>query len=369
MSNTSTTISPSDIIQALIILPIVQKYIVVILYIFGFLGALLNIFILLQKRFRTKSCSTYFLANSMVDFCYINSFLLMGLISLFNLEIFASISSTNLWCKIGNYFYFLLPCLASTYITFASIDRFCASSFNDKLQKFNQLKISYILALIIFLIWSLFSIHILISYDRIHLTPTSPIQCTPKLDVAAIFIIIDGYFFALYNGVIIPICLIIFGLLIFRNVKIIHQRTFPQPILTTNNQRNIRITRGNQNLITMLLLQVSLTILLYIPFVVLYLYGIYNSPPQYSLSLLFYKIFSYIGTWFWFTNFCKTFYINILSSKTFRNILKRRICQLVLSTHHQNRPHQSGPATASSQSPSDWDFSSETPNNPVAIIN
>jgi len=64
MPNTSTTIISPDLIQAAIILPIMEKYITVLLYSFGFLGSLLNIFNFLQKRLRIESCSTYFLAAS-----------------------------------------------------------------------------------------------------------------------------------------------------------------------------------------------------------------------------------------------------------------------------------------------------------------
>ena len=234
MSNTSTTITSLDLIQASIILSIMEKYIIVLLYIFGFIGSLLNIFIFLQKRLRIKSCSIYFLVASMIDFCYINSFLLMQLISLFNPKVFSSINSTNIWCKFGNYFYFLLPCLASTYLTFASVDRFCASSSYNKLHKMNQLKISYILALLVFLIWSEFSLHIPISYDLIRSPRTNSTQCSPQLNVATVFIIIDGFFFALFNGIIVPSFLIIFGLLILRNVQLIHRRTIPQPVITSS---------------------------------------------------------------------------------------------------------------------------------------
>ena len=57
----------------------------------------------------------------------------------------------NIWYELVNYFFFLFPCLASTYIILASIDRYCASSLNDKLQKLNQLNISRILVLSILL--------------------------------------------------------------------------------------------------------------------------------------------------------------------------------------------------------------------------
>ncbi|CAF0976946.1 unnamed protein product [Rotaria sp. Silwood1] len=327
MSNISTN-SPNtvslDLIRASIILPIMEKYIIIFLYIIGSIGSVLNIFMFLQKRFRCKSCSTYFISTSITDFCIINTFILMQLLSLFNPTMFIIATKTNLWCKLTNYFYFLLPCLASTYITFASIDRYCASSSNNQLQKFNQLKISRILALIILFFWLIFSLHIIISYNRIQITPTSSIRCTPQLNLAGVFIFLDGFFYSIFNGIIVPLLLIIFGLLIFRNVKFISHRTYPQQ-LSINSFSH----RSNQHLITMLLFQVSITVILNIPYIVNYLYGIYNPTPSQPLYLLIYSIFNYIGRWFWFMNYCKTFYINTLSSKTFRNILKRRFVYIV----------------------------------------
>jgi len=327
MSNSSSdhqSSLSSDLIEASIILPIMEKYILMFLYIAGFIGSILNICILLENRFRIKSCSTYFLLSSITDFIIINTFLLLQIISSLNLKIVVYITTTIIWCKLGNYLFFLLPCLASSYILLASIDRFCASSFNGTLQRLNQLKISRILALIVLLFWLIFSLHIPISYNRIRITPTSSINCTPQLNLAAIFIFLDGFFYAIFNWVIVPLFLIIFGLLIFRNINFIHQRTYPQPLAI-----NIPANRNNQHLITMLLFQVSVTVILNIPYIVLYLYGIYNAPPKQLLPLLMYEIFSYLGTWFWFMNYCKNFYINTLSSKTFRNILKRRIIYLI----------------------------------------
>ncbi|UJR32957.1 hypothetical protein I4U23_020420 [Adineta vaga] len=344
-SNISTTTVSSDLIQAGRILPICEEYLIVMIYIFGFIGSLLNIFIFLQKRLRIKSCSIYFLLCSFVDFSFLNSFMLMHLISLFNLKPFSSINSTNFWCKLGNYFYFLLPCLTSTYLILTSIDRFCASSSNNKLQKLNQLKTTYLLTLFIFFIWISFALHIPIDYNLIQLSQTNNTQCTPSLNNVQLFVIIDGYFFALYNGIITPFFLVVFGLLILRNIKLIHRRTNPQlastMILEVNHQINIRLTRGNQHLITMLLVQVSLTVLLNIPYITFYLYGIYNSTPRYWLSLLIYRICTYIARWFWFMNFSKSFYVNICSSQIFRNILKRRIIQLFFFGEcHRNQVHQ-----------------------------
>ena len=341
MSNTSitttTTISP-DLLRAAIVLPIFDKYMIIIIYTSGSFGSLLNVLIFLQKRLRIKSCSVYFLLNSLIDFSFLNTFILMTLISLFNSKIFSSINSTNVWCKLGNYFYFILPCLTSTCLIFASIDRFCASSSSNRLHKINQLKISYLLAFLILFVWTIFALHTVIEYD-FRLNSADRIQCTPHIYNEQLFVIIDGYFFASFNGIVSPLILIVFGLLIVRNINHLHRRTHPQSssamLSAGNRQSNIRYTQGNQHLIRMLLFQNCLTVFLNIPYVVLYLYGIYNSKPQYWLSLLLYRIFTYIARWFWFMNFSKSFYVNILCSQTFRNVLVRRL--LYVFSSQQNR--------------------------------
>ena len=338
MSNTSSMNISIDLIRASFVLSVMEPYIYVALYIFGFIGSLLNIFVFLHKRLRMKSCSIYFLVNSIVDFSYVNFFILMQVIYFFNHQIMLTITSTNAWCKWGSYLSFLLPCLGSSYIILASIDRCCASSLKETFRKFNRLTISYILSLFVAVIWSVFSLHIPISYNRFQQTPTSPIKCTPPAHVIAVFIFINGYFFALFNGLISPILLILFGLIIFRNVQLFHRRILPQLLPAAPNST---LTQTNRHLIRMLFFQVSLTIFLYIPFIVLYLYGIHHSRPIDDLPLLFYQIFIYIARWFWALNYCKTFYVNMFFSRTFRHILRRRFLQLSISNHQPNVPDSS----------------------------
>ena len=312
-----------------IVLVNAEKYVFLCLYTFGTIGSLLNIYIFVQKRFRIKSCSNYFLASSVTDLFYINSFILLQLLSLFQAQIGRSIGSTVLWCKFGSYAYFLLPCLASTYITSASIDRFCASSSSNRLQQLSRNKISYIVVLSIFLFWALFALHIPIAYDRVRLNPnSSTTSCTPTLSIGAtVFIIIDGFFYSLFNGLINPCFLILFGLLIYRNVRHFHRRIHPNA--------NQIILRDNQHLIRMVLFQIILTIFLQFPFIVLYLYGIYHSTPTNSLALTFYQIFSYIARWFLSLNYCKAFYVNLCSSQTFRKLFQRKLFYWIPSTVHK----------------------------------
>jgi hypothetical protein len=337
MSNSSTmavTLSV-DLVRANLVLTVMKKYMMVLLYLVGLIGSLLNVFTFLQKQLRTNPCSNYFLSASTIEFCIVNTFILVQVIYSFNEPLSIYIITTNAWCKMGNYLLFVLPCLASTYIILATIDRFYTSSSHQKFRKMSQLKVSRILILLTFLLWALFSLHIPIWYKSIRETPTSPMQCSSQLNVPTFFIIVDGFFFALFNGAIIPLFLSIFGFLIYHNVRMSRRRTGAQNNATGNrtaitlNTRTIALNQMNQHLIVMLLVQVSLTVIFNIPYIVIYLYGIYYVVPSVSWSLLLYTIFSYIARWFWFMNYCTTFYLNTLSSRFFRSILKKQLISLI----------------------------------------
>ncbi|CAF3766732.1 unnamed protein product [Rotaria sordida] len=313
-----------------------DKYMIVILYIIGTLGAILNIITFLQKQIRRNSCSLYFLSSSIIDFCIMNVFILMEIITTFNKPLSDRIYSTNIWCKVGNYIMFILPCLSSSYITLASIDRFCISSLNQTLRKCSNFKISRIVISIVFVVWVLFGLHILIGYDRIRDITTNTDRCTVQTSSATVFIVIDGFFFALFNGAIIPFILCIFGLLIFHNIKVSRQRVNFHQYRGNNNTVNptrIGVNRQNFHMILMLLVQVFLTIIFNTPYIVVYLSTFYKRLSFDSYHLFLYIIFSFIARWFYYMNYCKTFYINTLTSELFRNSLRKQF--ILFGRHHR----------------------------------
>lgn len=329
MSNNTSSARAIDIGGASAILLSMDKYMLFILYITGMVGSLLNLITFLQKEIRANSCSTYFLSTSLADFCIMNVFLLMQIITALNKQLADWIYDTALWCRLGNYLMFLLPCLSSTYLMLASIDRFCASSLHPKLRKLSQLRASRLLVQLVFLLWAAFALHIPIAFDR-RLDPSSnKVRCTVHSDVAAVFIVIDGFLFALYNGAFVPLLLGVFGLLICHNMKRSRNRVAPQQNLeanrlpTTASSRTVR-NQQKHHMIMMLLVQVLLTIFLNIPYIVLYLFGYYGQLPRDPLYLLLYIIFSFLARWFYYLNYCKTFYINTLTSQLFRHSLRKQ---------------------------------------------
>ena len=334
MSNSTSSARTIDIAGAYAILLSMDKYMLFILYVTGMVGSLLNMITFLQKEIRANSCSTYFLSTSLADFCIMNLFLLMQIITALNKQLSDWIYDTVLWCRLGNYLMFLLPCLSSTYLTLASMDRFCASSLHSKLRKLSQLQASRRLVQLVFLLWAVFALHIPIAFDR-RLDPSSnKVRCLAQSNVATVFVGIDGFLFALYNGAFVPLLLGVFGLLICHNMKRSRDRVAPQqnadanrlPTTTSHSTGSSRTVANQQkqHMIMMLLVQVLLTIFLNIPYIVLYLFGYYGQLPRDPLSLLLYIIFSFLARWFYYLNYCKTFYINTLTSQLFRQSLRKQ---------------------------------------------
>ncbi|CAF3634898.1 unnamed protein product [Rotaria sp. Silwood1] len=331
MTEITTKISMNDIIQVSEILLQIDRYMIVILYIIGIIGSILNIITFVQKQIRNNSCSFYFLSSSIVDFFIMNIFILMEIITTFNKSLSDFIYSTRVWCKFGNYIMFLLPCLSSTYITLASVDRYCISSLNQTIRKLSNIKISRIVTCIVFLVWSLFGLHILIAYDRIRDITINTDRCTLQTSSATVFIVIDGFFFALFNGAIIPFILSIFGLLIFYNIKVSRQRVHFQSYRGNNNILNRTraiVSRQNSHMIIMLLVQVLLTVIFNTPYIIVYLSTFYRRLSFDPLHLFLYIIFSFIARWFYYMNYCKTFYINTLTSELFRNSLRKQFIRI-----------------------------------------
>jgi hypothetical protein len=210
-------------------------------------------------------------------------------------------------------------------------------------RKLSSIKVSRVVIPCIFLIWGLFSLHIAIAYDLRKFTPTAAVLiCTPTKDIYTFFVIVDGFFFALFNGAIVPFFLAFFGILIFRHVRQTQYRavavgpvvpiTGPSSVPGTTNRDSITvISRANRHLITMLLVQVLLTVFLNLPYVIVYLNNLYNTVPVTP----FYLTVIYIATWLWYSNYCKTFYVNTLSSQYFRSVLKQQILHLL----HRSQTH------------------------------
>jgi len=324
MSNLSSRVTLYDIQTLSNVLLAMDQYILISLYTIGMLGSILNLLTFLQKQIRSNTCSMYFLATSITDMCTMQIIVLTQIIATYHPNVINRMYATDTWCKLGNYFIFIFPCLSSSYMALASFDRLCASSLNSTIRKYSRVKIGRIFTGLTFLFWVLFGLHIPIAYSYVTNSLTNVSACTVLTSSSTIFIIIDGFFFALYNGAIIPFLLCVFGWWIFFNVRTSRRRVHAQ---TQNGLHHL--TRQNVHMIRMVLFQVILTIFLNIPYIVIYLLGFFQKIPTDLLCLYVLILFTFIARWFYYLNFCKNFYINTLTSAYFRESLHKQFVHIV----------------------------------------
>lgn len=292
-------------------------------------GSCLNMITFLQKKLRINACGVYLFSSSVIDFGIMNVFLLMDIITEFNPSLSTVIHDTRTWCKFGLYLKFILPCLSSTYLTCASIDRFCISSANSTLRQWSSLKISRIITISVFVIWVLVGSHIPLLYDVIYDPMHTNYKCVVVRGSRTAILMIDGFIFSLFNGLIIPFISCIFGLLIYFNMKQSRARVSPQQNtqttgIVTVSLRRTRIipSRRSSHMLFMLLVQVLTTFFLNIPFIVIFLLKYADRGPATFYEAKIFFIFQHIGLWSYYLNYCKTFYINTLTSRLFRRTLR-----------------------------------------------
>ncbi|CAF0789500.1 unnamed protein product [Adineta ricciae] len=305
----------------------------IVLYNIGMYGSCLNMITFLQKKLRINPCGVYLLSTSVIDFSIMNVILLMDIIVEFNPSLSTIIEGTRIWCKLGSYLNFILPCLSSTYLTLASIDRFCISSASPTLRQWSSLKISRIVVVSAFAIWALIGLHIPVIYDIIYKPMFRIYTCNVARGSRTAVLLIDGFLFSLFNGLIIPFISCIFGLLIYFNMKKSRARILPQQNTETTgiitvpaHRKRIALNRRSSHMLFMLLVQVLATFFLNIPFIVIYLLRYVDRGQKTVYETTIFLIFRYIGQWLYYLNYCKTFYINTLTSRLFRRTLCGQFC-------------------------------------------
>ncbi|CAF0761388.1 unnamed protein product [Adineta steineri] len=128
----------------------------------GVVGNSLNIIILNRPNLRNHACSKYFLALASSNLIYsifvINYFLSNG----FNIN---GQMVSNALCKILQYTGNICAFLSPYFIILASIDRFCASSTNARLQRFSNIVVAKYFILIVVIYSLLWYINILVLYE------------------------------------------------------------------------------------------------------------------------------------------------------------------------------------------------------------
>ncbi len=281
------------------------NYMPYIILAFGNFGCICNFITFTSKQLRKNSCGWYFLMSALFDFLYLN----FGLFTKLATDSYGStLQHTNLaWCRIRIFLTWTLPCIATGFLVLASIDRCLSTSQNTGLRSFSQLKVAYRLTVVPIILYSLTTSHQFFYYD---LRP----KCASLPGTYSYFLSMYSIF---WTSLVPQGTMLLFAVITYYNVQKSRQRLA--------NSQNQQGSRTNSQLITITLFQVLCSSIL------LNIRTAYFAYNRFSASLtkdayrkavedFFLEISSYI----FYLNFAKSFFVNTLSSKLFRQVFRAR---------------------------------------------
>ncbi|CAF1233655.1 unnamed protein product [Adineta steineri] len=273
--------------------------------IIGVLGGILNIIIFLSLRiFRENSCGVYLIIMSLVNIIQLLSgfFYLILVKGLLINGISVNVGS----CTIRVYTVQICALISMSCICMALVDQYMATSKYIRLQQWSHRKIAYRLCAIISLFWIIYCSPHLIYYNAVFSPATNSSICT----------ITNGNYQSYVNHFYTPILLdafpllfiIIFGLLLYRNMKQISYRT---AVPLVRRQHEIQIT-------SMVLIQALISVLLISPFFIL---TTLTSNIQFSIDPIInahIQLVLGITICIYYSYYTVPFYIYICVSKRYR---------------------------------------------------
>lgn len=174
----------------------------------GIFGNIGNIYIFSRlSTYRRTSCIFYYLIASM---CNLHVMLFQLIPSVATSSYNFDVSRTsNIWCKIRTYFTTSITPISFTCVCLATIDQFFATSRNDHIRRFSNIKMAYRCAGITTLFWLIHGIFGAVFYSNASgwCTPTNAIvNKYSTIYVTAVVCLIPG----IVQG--------IFGWLVYRNL-------------------------------------------------------------------------------------------------------------------------------------------------------
>ncbi|CAF4605474.1 unnamed protein product [Rotaria sp. Silwood2] len=212
----------------------------------------LNIYVLSSRALRSSPCTHYFFACAV--FCIIYTSLVCPLH--FARGFYIDWLNTPIGCKMYTYFAFLTPVLARTMLVLASFDRYCSSSQSPRLRSASTVRRGRLLIIISTILCIIYISPMLAMYYS-----KEPSGICMQYSSLLISIYIVSQIIIYYIS--LPALMIIFGLLTISNARQCVTRTGPQLNFVRGRRTEKQLTR-------MLLLQVSVHLVLTVPFGVIY---------------------------------------------------------------------------------------------------
>jgi len=321
----------------------ITRYVLPTILAFGNLGNLLTIAIYCQQRYRTNSCSIYLIA--------VSCFSLMGanwaiVPTVYALNHYDMVSNSIILCRIRGYIihtssmcfrYTLVllcidryaschpraairalcrPQIALRSICFLTIlvcaDRYAFCSTRASIRAFSRPMIAYRSIVIVTIFWATVSVHLLI-WESIE---------NGRCGVYGLYGQIFSFYIAVCTGLIPIFSMITFGLLLLKNLP--RSRLLVHPANSIN-----QLNRRDVSFIKLVLIEIIIYIICTLTYPAMTIYIQVTSYMQSSKSVERRQIESFINyitmSLLLYLNYNTTFYVHLMTSKTFRNEVKQLI--------------------------------------------
>jgi hypothetical protein len=226
------------------------------------------------------------------------------------------------WCKIRYYVAQCASLIALSSLTFSAIDRFFSTCRQIKWRRLNSVDFARQLCLFIIIFWLLISIPTLIYARPIQLTSDQQ-SCR---NTSLIWSNIILYFFNICCYGIFPwLFMSLFGCLTLKNIRLIrHRRVGTYPLVAVS-----RMARIDDQLASMLFVQIIICLISSIPYCTQHLYDkLTQTIDKNEYRQAQENLFRQIACLAFYLNYISTFYVNYLSSGIFRQVSKQVLFNL-----------------------------------------
>ncbi|CAF0999285.1 unnamed protein product [Rotaria sp. Silwood1] len=263
LNSTMSSLSNANLITTVdyVTLQII-RYFSIFIFLFGSIGNILNVLVLSQSSFRSNPCATLFLFSSVVNFIAILSGLLSRILSGWGTDLTAT---TRFFCKLRGFVVNIARPVAIWYILFAIIDRWLLSSPSLQRRQMSSLKNAKRAMIISLIVASLVFSHVIYCHEPNLIN--APQKCY-GITIACRFV--TDISFMLLAILPLPLMLM-FGLMTVCNIRQSRGRVANRDTsmvthtVTTNANPRRRMSKQDQNLLIMLLVQIFILVLLSLP--------------------------------------------------------------------------------------------------------
>ena len=299
----------------------INRFIPILLLLFGLIGNVLSCLVFLQRALRTNPCTWYFLAASLSNLAFLSTSL-PPLLGAWNKD-WNLMNTVGGLCKLTVFVLVTARSLSLWLIVLATIDRYLASSTNANRRQMRSSKQAarWILTtcVVSLAVWA----ESMYCFDA-NLINT-PLPCYTWSMECRLY---NDITLALFSVIVPSVIMLVFGLLMINNI---HQsKRLIQPSNTVTNVPQGRSRKLEHHLTRMLLLQVLLIVVFNLPQAVHIFYltiTFYQekTPLERVTDGFIFNILLLLP----FTSCCISFYVHTLSGSIFRQTL-RQIFQRLL---------------------------------------